>query len=219
MEIDVTKNMETFKSICHEKIKREGIDKLISDLEASTDFFNAPASSRFHLSCPGGLVQHSLNVYNCLIAKRQSPFWKNILENISDETLALVALFHDLCKANTYIQSTRNVKTYDPDDVAAAKADGQYPKQDSQGTFVWKTVPTYETDEKLPYGHGEKSVILLQQYLKLNKHEIYAIRWHMGFSEPSENYRYLNAAIKNEPLIVAIHEADMEASNIMEIDS
>lgn len=218
MEINVTENANLFKQKATSLITRDGITKLLEDLESGTDFFNAPASSKYHLSCPGGLVQHSLNVFNCLMMKKQSPFWQNVLANISDETLAIVSLFHDLCKANMYVQSTRNVKTYDAEKVAAARANGQYPKQDSQGAFVWETVPCYEIDEKLPYGHGEKSVILLQQYLKLNKHEIYAIRWHMGFSEPKDNYNALGKAMELEPLILALHEADLEASKILEIE-
>ena len=43
--------------------KRENIDKLIEWLEKETDFFSAPASTKYHLNYEGGLLVHSLNVF------------------------------------------------------------------------------------------------------------------------------------------------------------
>lgn len=215
-EINVTANTQRFNEIVNNTIHKQGIDKLMSYL-ASTDFYAAPASHRFHLSVPGGLVQHSLNVYDCLMAKKQSPFWGKILSQYSDETLALVTLFHDLCKINFYVPSTKNVKVYDPDKVEIARQNKMQIKSDSNGYFYWDTVPSYEYDDKLPLGHGEKSVMMLMQFMRLSKDEIFAIRWHMGFSEPKDQYMYCGAAMEMCPLIVAVHECDLEASKIIEV--
>ena len=105
-------------------VERTGADKLMGYIRNKTDFYTAPASTRFHLACEGGLLQHSLNVYDCLIAKKESPVWKPILAEIPDESLIIMALLHDLCKANFYKEGTKNQKTYDPEKVAAPAPTG-----------------------------------------------------------------------------------------------
>ena len=198
-------------------VQKEGISKLMNYIRNSTDFYKAPASTRFHLACEGGLLQHSLNVYDCLVAKKESPIWKPILADIPDESLIIMALLHDLCKANFYSEGTKNQKTYDPEKVAAAEAWQR--KYDSQGDYILETVNTYQVDDQLPLGHGEKSVMLVQCYIRLTMQEVMAIRWHMGFSEPKENYNAEGQAMEKYPVVLALHEADLEASKILEVDS
>lgn len=184
------KYMELWNSV-----KREGIDKLI-DFIAKSDMKTAPASTRFHSAYKGGLVTHSLNVYNMLINKaKNDPVWKEHLKDVSDETLIIVALAHDFCKLYFYNESTRNVK-------------------DENGK--WVQVPYYIKEDKYPLGHGSKSVIFLQQFIKLTMEEIMAINWHMGFSVPKEDYGYLGDAFAKYPLAVALHEADLEATYLLE---
>ena len=195
---------------------RAGIDKLLGYIR-KTDFYRAPASTRFHLACEGGLLQHSLNVYDCLIAKKESPVWKPILAEIPDESLIIMALLHDLCKANFYKEGTKNQKTYDPEKVAAAESWQR--KHDQMGDFIWETVKTYQVDDQLPLGHGEKSVMLIQCYIRLTMQEVMAIRWHMGFSEAKENYNAVGQAMEKYPVVLALHEADLEATKILEIES
>lgn len=195
------------------KVNREGMDKLIGYLETS-DFFTAPASTKFHLSVPGGLAQHSYNVYECLEKKAAEPFWKDALKDVGEESIILTSILHDLCKTNFYKQDWKNQKTYDPDKVAAAPR--SQVKQDAAGSFIWETVPTYVVEDKIPYGHGEKSVMMIEHYIKLLPVEKYAIRWHMGYSEPKENWSALNLAFDMYPLVLALHEADQEASHILE---
>ena len=172
---------------------REGIDKLIAYLKLKTDFFSAPASTRFHSSCPGGLLQHSMNVYKMLKAKSQTETWKSTLSR--EDTIIIVSLLHDICKANFYAVEMRNSK----------KEDG-----------VWEKYPFYIIDDKNPYGHGEKSVMMIMEFMKLTAEEKYAIRWHMGFSEPKENYNALGKAMEYYPIVVALHEADLEATYLLE---
>lgn len=216
MEINCMDNRIQFESIVKDKIKREGITQLMSYLADKTDFFVAPASSRFHLSVKGGLVQHSLNVYECLMAKRDSKIWKPILEKYSDETLALISLFHDLCKANMYVEAYKNKKCYDK--VKVAMQPKYNIKHDAAGDYFWETVPGYEIDEKFPFGHGEKSVLILNRYVELSGSEMMAVRWHMGYSEPFQNWNSLRSAQEKYPLAIALHEADMEASSILELE-
>ena len=123
-----------FVEIFKDKIKREGADKLLEYLlSPSCDFFRAPASTKYHGCYPGGLAQHSLNVYDCLVDLLARPRYKEVYgQEYSEETIALVALMHDLCKVNVYQESTRNVKN----------AEGK-----------WETVPTYAFDDRVPYGH------------------------------------------------------------------
>ena len=211
--VDREKNIKRFEELMA-IVDREGVDKLMTFVREQSDYFTAPASTRFHLSCEGGLLQHSLNVYDCLVAKKDSPVWKKVFEGISDESLIIMALFHDLCKTNYYKKGTKNQKTYDKDKVNAAEQWER--KHDSQGDFIWETVETYTVDDKYPLGHGEKSVLMLDRYIKLTKEELYAIRWHMGFSEEKSLYGTLDKAMEKYPIVLAFHEADLEASKLME---
>lgn len=185
-----------FKEIYNKHITREGADKLFDYLQSNTsDFFTAPASTRFHGSYEGGLVEHSLNVYDCLRDYLSRDRVKNIYQfSYEDESIAIVALLHDLCKINCYKLSTRNVK-------------------DAKG--VWQTVPTYEYSDELPYGHGEKSVYIVSGFMKLTREEAFAIRYHMGFSG-AEDSRNVGDSFEKFPLSFALATADMEASYFME---
>ena len=212
----IEENIRRFEELLG-SVQKEGISKLMNYIRNSTDFYKAPASTRFHLACEGGLLQHSLNVYDCLVAKKESPIWKTILADIPDESLIIMALLHDLCKANFYSEGTKNQKTYDPEKVAAAE--GWQRKHDSQGDYIWETVKAYQVDDQLPLGHGEKSVMLVQCYIRLTMQEVMAIRWHMGFSEPKENYNAVGQAMEKYPVVLALHEADLEASKILEINN
>ena len=185
-----------FISIYKDKIKRDGADAFLEWLSGDkSDFFTAPASTRYHNNCPGGLVSHSLNVYDCLCdyMSRES-IKKAIGYEISDESIAIAALLHDVCKVNFYKESTRNVK-------------------DETGT--WVKVPYYEIDDKLPYGHGEKSVYVIGGFMRLTREEAFAIRYHMGFSS-KEEARDVSAAFSMFPLAFALSVADQEATFLIE---
>ena len=211
----IEENIKRFEELLG-TVQRPGMDKLLNYIRKNTDFYKAPASTRFHLACEGGLLQHSLNVYDCLIAKRESPVWKDVLKDITDESLIIMALLHDLCKANFYTEGTKNQKTYEPEKVTSAES--WQVKHDAQGDYIWETVKSYQIEDQLPLGHGEKSVMLIQCYIRLTMQEVMAIRWHMGFSEPKENWNSLGAAMEKYPAVLAIHEADLEASKILEVN-
>ncbi len=209
--------IERFEAILS-GVTREGIGKLLEAVRKS-DFYTAPASTRFHGSYEGGLLDHSLNVYDCLMAKKESPIWKKVFadKNYTDETLAISALLHDLCKTYFYVKDFKNQKTYDPDKVAAAE--GWQRKHDNNGDFIWETVPTYKIEDKFPYGHGEKSVMMIEQFLTLLPCERYAIRWHMGAYDCSPSQiNSIGSAIELYPLVLALQEADQEASHLLEAD-
>ena len=168
-------------------VKREGMEELIKYLENS-DFFTAPASTKFHGDYEGGLLEHSLKVYDILCEKLKNP---GIDINVSEDTIKIVALLHDICKTNFYKIDYRNAKN---------------------ALGVWEKVPYYTIEDTIPYGHGEKSVMMITEYIKLTGEEKYAIRWHMGFSEPKEVYASLGLAMKKYPLVLLVHEADLEAT-------
>lgn len=197
-------NITRFESLLL-STERDGIDKLL-DFIRQSDFYTAPASTKYHSCHEGGLLEHSLNVYDCLKAKADSPIWKEIISKVGEDTLILTALLHDLCKTNFYIVEYRNKKVY--------SANGS--KIDSNGRYDWESVPAYTVDDKYPYGHGEKSVMMIDSFIRLKPIEKYTIRWHMGFTEPKENWNYLTASIKMYPLVLAIHEADLEATYLLE---
>ena len=187
---------ERFIEIWNRQIVREGADKLLEYLSSSaSDFFTAPASQRYHGSYQGGLVEHSLNVYDCLSAYLSRERTREIYKmNYSDESIAICALMHDVCKINCYKPGFRNVK-------------------DENGR--WQQVPSYEYEDKLPYGHGEKSVYILGGFIRLNREEAFAIRYHMGFSG-IEDKRNIGETFERFPLAFALNVADMEATYFLE---
>ena len=179
---------DEFIQIFSNNIHREGSDALLRWLE-STDFFTAPASTRYHSCHEGGLCEHSLNV--CHRLKRVF-FGENPIthgdESKEKETVAICGLLHDVCKANFYTVQMRNVKN----------ESGQ-----------WEKKPYYTVDEKFPFGHGEKSVFLIERFMMLTPEEAVAIRFHMGEFEKD---RSTSDAYSKYPLAVMLHIADEEAT-------
>lgn len=187
---------EEFTQIYQQFITRDGADRFLEYLGSkSSDFFTAPASTRYHGAYAGGLAEHSINVYHCLKAYLERQRVKELYGmEYSDETIALVSLLHDVCKINCYKAGTRNVK-------------------DENG--VWQKVPTYNFDDQLPYGHGEKSVYIISGFMRLTREEAFAIRFHMGFSG-SEDKGSVGKAFEMFPLAFALSVADMEATYFLE---
>ena len=184
-----------FIEIYKSKIKRDGADKLLDYLISKSDFFTAPASTQYHLSREGGLCEHSLNVYKCLCDYLSRPRVKETYGlNVSEETAAVVALLHDVCKTDCYVMSTRN-------------------KKDKSGK--WYEAPFYEFKDRMPYGHGEKSVYIISGFMRLSREEAFAIRYHMGFAG-TEDARNVGAAFEMYPLAFALSTADMEATYFIE---
>lgn len=182
---------ERFIDIFTNKITRVGSDKLLQWILA-TDFFTAPASTKFHCACEGGLVMHSVSVYNVLMNKHFDP------ETDNEESFAVCALLHDLCKAQFYKISTRNVK--------------------NDETGVWEKRPFFSVEDSFPYGHGEKSVFLIERKMRLKLDEAMAIRWHMGgFDDTARSGGFaLSQAFEEFPIAVKLHLADLESTYLCE---
>ena len=185
---------ERFIEIYNKNIKREGADKLLEYL-LSSDFFVAPASARFHSSYEGGLCEHSLNVYDCLLSYLESDRVSSGCGfSYTNESIAIVSLLHDLCKIGVYKKGFRNVK-------------------DEKG--AWQRVDTFEYEDTMPYGHGEKSVYIISGYMRLTREEAFAIRYHMGYSS-TEDPRNVSASFEMFPLAFALSTADSEATYFIE---
>lgn len=183
-----------FISLFTSNIKREGAEQLLEYL-TNSDFFTAPASANYHLACAGGLCQHSINVYKRLLHIVRDEYGDDQTE-YSDETLAICGLLHDLCKVNFYSTDYRNVK--------------------ENGEWVRK--PYYKVDERFPYGHGEKSVFIVSQYMRLTAEEAMAINWHMGgFDARVKGGSYsISDAMYKYKLVLLMHVADIEATYLDE---
>ncbi len=182
---------EEFIQIYKENIKREGSAELLEWLK-KTDFFTAPASTKFHGACEQGLVMHSISVFKTLVEKHFDPETDNM------ESFAICALLHDLCKAEFYKVSTRNVK--------------------NDETGKWEKVPYYAVEDKFPFGHGEKSVFLIERFIRLKPAEAVAIRWHMGgFDEAAKGGSFaISVAYEKYPLAIKLHLADLESTYLRE---
>ena len=183
---------EEFIAVYQENIQRRGADRLLEWLDSdASDFFTAPSSTRFHGAYEGGLVEHSLNVYECLKDYLNRPRTKELYGmDYTPETIAVTALLHDICKVGFYAVDYRNAKN-------------------EQG--VWEKVPYYTVRDTLPYGHGEKSVYMIQSFMRLTRDEAFAIRYHMGFSG-NEDKNSVGRALEMFPLALAVNVADMEAT-------
>lgn len=174
--------------------ERDGIDKLADYLSDSTDFFTAPASTRFHNNFSGGLAQHCLNVYEN---------FKSLLEikgiEMSEGSIIICALLHDLCKCNTYIVETRNRKN----------EQGQWEKYN-----IWAT----NKDVDIPLPHSSRSIAIIRKFIKLSIKEELTIFYHMG-PYGGEDYEYRNmlkAANEKYPQTVLFYVADTIASYLDE---
>lgn len=185
------KYKEQFIELFNTYIKRDGARELLEWLK-TTDFFTAPASTKYHCACEGGLVQHSVNVFQTL-------YNRYFEENVDNpESFAICGLLHDICKTRFYKTSTRNVK--------------------NETTGVWEKVPVYIVEDSFPYGHGEKSVFLIERFLRLTTSEAMAIRWHMGaFDDAVKGGSFaLSMAFEKYPIAVKLHMADLESTYLAE---
>lgn len=188
LEEIIQANKKVFLELCS-KINRDGIDKLLAWLEKS-DFFTCPASTRFHGAYAGGLLEHSLNVYSelCRLSKAYPEF------SFSEESMIIVALFHDLCKVNFYGVEKRNRK--------------------NDTTGQWEKYDAYTYDEQFCFGgHGSKSVYLTQYFIKLTPEEAVAINCHMGAYDGNKD---AGRAYEHFPLAWMLHVADESAAYIKE---
>lgn len=179
-------------------IKREGSEKLLDYLMTKSDFFTAPASSKFHNDFEGGLLDHSLNVYYRLVKLLEGEYGSGWREVFSPESVAIVGLLHDVCKVNYYAVDYRNVK--------------------NKETGAWEKVPYYKVEDTLPYGHGEKSVYIIGGFMRLTREEAMAINWHMGgFDDRARGGSFtVSTAFRDYPLAVLTHTADFLATYLDE---
>ncbi len=206
--MDISKidsNKEEFISLLR-STNREGIDNLINWLENKSDFFTAPSSTIYHCNYPGGLCQHSLNVYKAAMSffntyKELGLAEKN-MSNITENNIKIAALLHDLCKANFYTTIEKFTK-------------------DENG--AWIKYFTYKCDEKIPLGHAPKSIFIAQSFIRLEANELCAIMWHMGLSDIGawlSNYQKpsMQQSYEKVPLSVLIMQSDFFASYCMEVE-
>jgi hypothetical protein len=195
---EIRENKEKIKKLLL-SAGRPGMERLLDWIENKTDFYTAPASTKYHLACEGGLAQHSLNVYELLRGKVESG-----LVTLKEDTIIITALLHDLCKVNFYVRETKNIK------------DGTKINAYGKEVANWIEKEVWSVRDAFPVGHGEKSCYYIQSHIRLTDEEYAMIRLHMGsdrngypdpFSESAAIY----------PGVVAIHTSDLESAYIVEI--
>ncbi len=184
-----------FIRIFQENITREGSAKLLEWLKKS-DFFRAPASTKFHSAHAGGLCEHSVKTYYRFLQNLEMEYAEEAEEKVSPESAAIIALLHDVCKVNYYKEEMRNVKV-----------DGE-----------WVQKPYYTVDDALPYGHGEKSVYIISGFMRLTREEAMAINWHMGgFDQRVLGGSYaLSDVFYKYPTALLFHLSDVQATYLDE---
>ncbi len=193
--VDVEEIKEEFLEIFYDNIERDGSEELLNYLLEKTDFFTAPASGRRHSNFEGGLCFHCVQVYKRYLKMLQSEYGDKWEEVISSESVAIIALLHDVCKVNTYSVDMRNVKV-----------DGQ-----------WVQKPYFKYSDPLPYGHGEKSVYMISGFMKLTREEAMAINWHMGsFDSRAQNSNIIADVFYKYPTAFLFHLSDYMATYLDE---
>jgi hypothetical protein len=185
---------QKFIDIYNANIKRAGSKELL-DYLLKSDFFDAPASTKFHSAYEGGLCEHSINVYNRFLNNLKNEYGDNYLDKINLESITICGLLHDICKVGFYKSEMRNVKV-----------DGN-----------WTQQPYYTVEDSLPYGHGEKSVYIISGFLRLSRYEAMIINWHMGaFDQRVMGGFSLSQVFTEYPLVLLFNVSDMEASYLDE---
>lgn len=191
----INKNRCEFIEIFENNIKREGAKELLDWLK-KTDFFVAPASTKFHSAVAGGLCYHSLLTYKRFRQNLVNEYGDDLSKVASEETIAIIALLHDVCKIDCYKLDYKNVKVNNE----------------------WIKQPYYAYNDSLPYGHGEKSVYMISGFMKLTREEALAINWHMGGfdSRVIGGFYGLSNVFTQYPLAVLFHVADIQATYLDE---
>lgn len=188
IEQNKEKSLNLLKSV-----KREGMENLIQWLEES-DYFTAPAAKSHHSNFEGGLVSHSLKVYKVF---KDNCERHNTKINLSEESIIIISLLHDLCKVNFYHKVMKFAKN---DEIANQ----------------WVKIPQYEIKEDFPYGHGEKSVDIIRDFIKLSEEEKLCIRWHMGPYEGENKWNEFGSACDKYPSVYLFHTSDVISSKLYE---
>ena len=187
-------NKQKYLDLIKYNIHREGIENLVDYLTKS-DFFTAPASTRYHSCYEGGLCRHSINVFNRFLRNLKTEYGDEWEQHCSLESATIIALFHDLCKIDTYSIEQRNVKE----------------------NGMWVQRPYYVTNDKLPYGHGEKSVYIVNGFIRLTREEAMCINWHMGeYDARVKGGVSLTDIYYKYPLAFIFHISDNEATYLDE---
>lgn len=210
------------------KERNPGMRNLVNWLEnpEQSDYFTAPASTKFHCNYAGGLAEHSWNVYDLLIKKNEQ-----YQTSFSYDTLAICGLLHDICKVNYYKMQIEEMSSAQSKYLVSLYGGklptipGPWNKAFASRLIEWKvnqakpkpeyTPGQWVIEDQFPVGHGEKSVIMLQRFFPLYDEEIFAIRWHMSTFENVDKYAY-NKALEKSMLVTMLFTADMEATNIIE---
>ena len=183
-------------------VNRKGVEEVLLQLK-KIGFFEAPASTVFHLNRKGGLVSHSLSVYSvaCKLREAMLVLKPELETSLPMDSLIVTTLLHDVCKAEIY------------------KIEKKWRKDDNN---KWESFDAYGVDySNFPLGHGEKSVIRLHQWgLQLTDDEIIAIRWHMHawdlpFLSPEAKSNF-NEAGKKSPLLSILQSSDGLSTKLLE---
>ncbi len=197
-ENEIQENKDKIKALLMSS-GRPGMERLLDWIENKTDFYTAPASTKYHLACAGGLAKHSLNVYELLSGKVKSG-----LLPMKEDTIIITALLHDLCKVNFYVRETKNVK------------DGTKINPYGKEVANWIEKEVWSVKDAFPVGHGEKSCYYIQSHIRLTDEEYAMIRLHMG-SDRSGYPDPFSESAAIFPGVVAIHTSDLESAYIVEI--
>lgn len=197
-EDNIGGNSSIFDTEARAMIHRDGLEDLLIFLHRATDFYYAPASARYHGAKSGGLVEHSLSVYNWIfsIVNNLHLATDGIIgqEELTPESMAIVSLFHDVCKIDTYTVDFKNVKNSE--------------------TGTWERVPYFRMEDAHGFGsHAAKSLFIIQQFMQLKEPEFIAILHHMGAWDKS-TYSDPGRAYERRPLAWALHVADEAATYI-----
>lgn len=187
--LTTNRRIELFDGLMKDKISGEFYNWLIEN-----KFFTQPASTKYHGSYEGGLFDHSYEVTQVLLdmTDRLNLKWKR------PESPYIIGMFHDLCKIDNYLTIV-----------------------DEPGEIMMGTNNVKGREIHFEYnpntilkGHGEKSIMLLSQFIALTEEELFCIRFHMGAYEGQDQWDNYDKAIRKYETVLFTHTADMYASKV-----
>ena len=214
--MDIEENKKRFIELV-QSIKRDCDKEGLIQFLKESDFFTAPASTKYHGAYEGGLCAHCLNVYDRLEAMAFNGTCYNILIEPTDgplkyedfeDTLKIVALFHDISKTNFYEKFFANKKVYSDSGS----------KSDNGGRFDWVVETSYkvrESKDRFIFGtHGQNSERIISSFIPLRTEESCAIiNHHSVYDNPNLD---ITVIFNRYPLLTLLHIADLYATYIDE---
>lgn len=214
IEGNKTRFLQLLGEIDDVRVDTEGLARYL----LNTDFFMAPASTKYNCAYDGGLVEHTLHVYDIM-----SDLVDVMKAKVSRNELLTVSLLHDVCKIGAFEKYAKNVKKY-VDENSVERT--QYSKWDpnEKKYFNWVSETAYKVSDDPDCDSvgtpGLKAVLSLSLYIPFTNRAfrevlIAMLNQYDGTKEMDAQFKQM---LSKHPLAMLLHAADSLASYIKDYE-